>query len=433
MLGFLLGALIGACLLYLPPCLKKGVSLKFIDALFVSTSGICVTGLSTINIGQTFSFLGQLVLLLIIQLGGLGVVTFATIILIAFRKKITLEDRLVIQSAYNLDTLSGLVVITMRIVKTTLIIELLGAVCYSFVFIPEYGLTGIWYSVFHSVSAFCNAGIDLLGNNSFCQYYNNVIINMTTIFLIIAGGIGFPVYWEIVRIFGKKERDNRRMNFHVKLVLYVTAILIVAGTLITLVFEYNNPATLGALSLPEKLMASLFQSVTLRTAGFITIDQSGFLPSSCIVYLLFMFIGGSPVGTAGGVKTVTVALLIASVMANLKGKSEVCIMNRRITDSIIRRCVAIISFSLSVLICLVVALLLVSPYNVLDALYEMTSAIGTVGVTRGLTGELTTAGKLIVTLAMYLGRIGPISLALAFNSNKTTSSVSHAEGKIIIG
>lgn len=433
MLGFFIGALVGACLLCLPICLKEGVNIGFIDSLFVSTSAICVTGLSTVNIGNTFSILGQIVLMLLIQLGGLGVVTFTTLLLLALRKRITLEDRLLIQSAYNLDTLTGLVKITMRIVKVTIFIELFGAVCYSFVFIPDYGLRGIWYSVFHSVSAFCNAGIDLLGGNSFCAYRDNVIINLTTMFLVIAGGLGFPVYWEIVRCVKKKKMDYRRMRFHSKLVIYVTTFLLVSGAILTLVLEYNNPDTLGGLSFPKKVMASFFQSMTLRTAGFATIDQSGFTSRSCLVYIFYMFIGGSPAGTAGGVKTVTVTLLFASVLANIKGKKDVTVMKRKITDGIIRRCVAIITVSFMGVFCLTVALLCVQSGNLLDVLYEMTSAMATVGLSRGLTGELTNAGKIIVSIAMYLGRIGPITLALAFNSNKVVNSVSCAEGKVIIG
>ena len=395
-----------------------------------------MTGLSTVNIGETFSLFGQLILLLIIQLGGLGVVTFTTMLLVIFRQKITLKDRILIQNAYNLDTLTGLVKVTLRIVKVTFMIEGIGAICYCFVFVPQYGKLGLWYAIFHSVSAFCNAGIDLLGGNSFCVYRDNVILNFTTMFLIIAGGIGFPVYWEIARKAKNMYQgmdENHRMSFHARFVLAVTAILILLGMLVTLVLEFDNPNTIGNLSFPKKLMSSLFQSVTLRTAGFATIDQGGFRSASCLVYLVFMFIGGSPAGTAGGVKTVTVALLCASVISNIKGKNDVIVMHRKITDTVIRRCVAIIIFSFSVLVILTVMLLSVQEHSFLDVCYEMTSAIATVGLSRGMTGELHAMGKLIVSLAMYLGRIGPITLALAFNSNKATANVSYAEGKTIIG
>ena len=438
MRGFLIGALLGAVLLMLPISVRPGQSIGFLDSLFVSTSSICVTGLSTVNIGQTFSAFGQVVLLLLIQFGGLGIVTFTTMVLCLFRRRITLSDRMLIQSAYNLDTLSGLVRMTMRILKVTLLLEGIGAVCYSLVFIPEFGLKGIWYSVFHAVSAFCNAGIDLLGGNSFCTYADNVIINFTTIYLIIVSGLGFPVYWEILRVLRPRRGAaggaySRKMSVHTRIVIWATAFLVLAGAALTLLFEYDNPQTLGGMVWPEKAMAALFQSVTLRTAGFATIPQEAFRPASCLSYLIFMFIGGSPAGTAGGVKTVTLVLLLASMLANIRGKKDVAVMNRRIADETIRRCVAIVTFSFSVLVVLTVALLAVQRSDFLDTLYEMTSAIATVGLSRGLTGALSPAGKLIVALTMYLGRIGPITLALVFNSRTHSDAVSYADSKVIIG
>ncbi len=298
MLGFLIGALLGTLFLMLPFSTRQGQSIGFLDSLFVAMSGICVTGLSTVNIGQTFSAFGQVILLLLIQVGGLGIVTFTTIVLCLFRRRITLSDRMLIQSAYNLDTLSGLVKLTRRVLRVTLFLEGIGAIGYSLVFIPEFGLRGIWYSIFHAVSAFCNAGIDLLGGNSFCGYADNPLINFTTIFLIIVSGLGFPVYWEILRIARPRRTGKgkyvRKLNLQAKIVLLATLFLILAGALLTLLFEYDNPDTLGTMSLPEKLMASLFQSVTLRTAGFATISQEYFRPASCMVYLILMFIGGSP-------------------------------------------------------------------------------------------------------------------------------------------
>lgn len=438
MLGFLIGALLGTLCLLLPFSTKAGQHIDFLDALFVSMSGICVTGLSTVNIGQTFSAFGQVVLLLLIQFGGLGIVTFTTIVLCIFRRRITLSDRMLIQSAYNLDTLSGLVKLTMHILKATLFLEGLGAIGYSLVFIPEYGLKGVWYSIFHAVSAFCNAGIDLLGGNSFCQYRDNVIVNLTTVFLIIVSGLGFPVYWEILRTIRPRrsaavDSYTRKMNLHTKIVIPATLALILTGTVLTLLFEYDNPDTLGSMGWPNKLMASLFQSVTLRTAGFATIPQEAFRPASCLVYLILMFIGGSPAGTAGGVKTVTIVLLLASMFANIRGRKNVIVMRRKIADETIRRCVAIVVFSFSVLMLLTVALLAVQHSDFLDTFYEMTSAIATVGLSRGLTCALHPVGKLIVTLTMYLGRIGPITLALAFNSRRASGNISCAESKVIIG
>lgn len=438
MLGFLIGAALGTLCLMLPISHKEGSGLEFVDAVFVAVSAICVTGLSTVNIGQTFSAFGQVVLLVLIQFGGLGIVTFTTLMLLALRRRITLSERILMQNAYNLDTLSGLVRLTMKAFKVTLCLEAIGAAGYSIVFVPEYGLKGIWYGIFHAVSAFCNAGIDLLGGNSFCGYRDNVLINITTIFLIIVGGIGFPVYWEIIRVFHRYEKKDegeysRKLNVHTRLVLIMTLLLIAIGVAATLAFEYDNPDTLGNMTWGHKIMAALFQSVTLRTAGFATIDQSFFREATCLVYIILMFIGGSPAGTAGGVKTVTIALLFASLIANIKGRKDVTILRRKIADEYIRRAVAIVFFSFSTLMVLMVAVLFVQDSDFLDTLYEMTSAIATVGLSRGLTGELNTGGKLIVSLAMYLGRIGPITLALAFNSNKSAADVSYAESKVIIG
>jgi trk system potassium uptake protein TrkH len=432
MFGFLAGAAIGTALLLLPVSLKKGVSLNFFDALFVATSSICVTGLSTVNIGQTFSGFGQAMLLVLIQLGGLGVVTFTTMVLLAFRKRITLSERLLLQNAYNLDTLSGLVRLTSRIVRITLIIEGTGALCYSFVFVPHFGVRGLWYAVFHAVSAFCNAGIDLFGGNSLTAYRDNLPVNLITISLIIVSGLGFPVYWEIARFFRDKKK-KKRINTHARIVLVSTLVLVFGGALITLLFEFDNPDTLGNLGLFNKIQASLFQSVTLRTAGFATIDQSGFKSATCLVYLILMFIGGSPAGTAGGVKTVTIVLLFASMIANIRGRNDVTIFHRKVADEYIRRCVAIVTFSLSTLLLLNIALLFFEGGSFLDTLYEMISAIATVGLSRGLTGEIGVAGKVILCLAMYLGRIGPITLALGFNSKKSGSELSYAETRVIVG
>jgi len=438
MLGFLLGAAAGTLCLLLPFSIKHGQKIDFFDALFVAVSSICVTGLSPVNIGQTFSAFGQVVLLFLIQFGGLGIVTFTTLILCLFRRRITLSDRMLIQSAYNLDTLSGLVKLTMHILKVTLCLEGIGAIGYSLVFIPQYGVKGIWYSVFHAVSAFCNAGIDLLGGNSLCGYTDNVILNLTTIFLVIVSGLGYPVYWEIARVMRPRRPATdgsytRKLNLQTRIVLLTTLSLLLAGTVLTLLFEYDNPDTLGMLSWPKKLMAALFQSVTLRTAGFATISQEYFRPASCLVYLILMFIGGSPAGTAGGVKTVTIVLLFASLSSNIKGRKDVTVMHRKIADGTIRRCAAIVIFSLSTLFVLTTALLAVQQSDFLDTLYEMTSAIATVGLSRGLTGMLNPVGKLLVCLAMYLGRIGPITFALAFNSHKLTEDLSCAESKVIIG
>jgi len=438
MLGFLFCALLGAVLLRLPFALQKGVTLSFEDSLFVATSSVCVTGLSTVNIGATFSFLGQLILMILIQVGGLGVVTFTTALLLILHRRLSLENRMIIQNAYNLETLSQLGVLTKKILMATFLLEGIGMIGYAIVFVPEFGPIGIWYAIFHAVSAFCNAGIDLLGGNSLCVYRDNVMINATTMFLIVVSGLGFPVYWEIIRVFRTRKTSGKRsmiarLNIHTKVVLVMTILLIVGGTVCTLLFEYHNPETLGNLSLPAKLQASLFQSITLRTAGFATIDQSAFREVSCLVYLVLMFIGGSPAGTAGGVKTVTVAMLLIFLLDDITGRKEADVFKRKVEDKYLRRSVAIITFSLSLLLILTVCLMCSEGSSLVDTFYEMTSAIATVGLSRGLTGQLSAMGKGIVILTMYLGRIGPITMALAFNARKKYGKASYAESRIVVG
>lgn len=436
MLGFLIGIAAGTLLLSLPISTKSGVHIHILDSLFVAVSSICVTGLSTVNIGQTFSLFGQLVLLILIQIGGLGIVTFTTLVLMTLGRHLDLADRLLLQNAYNTDTLSGLLKLTRRIVKVTFIIEGIGALFYATVFIPKYGILGIWYSIFHAVSAFCNAGIDLLGGNSLCDYRDHILINFTTMLLIIVSGLGFPVYWEIGRAFNQLRIRNktiaRKLSLQAKIVLSATLFFILLGAFATMLFEWNNPQTLGTLPVGNKIMSSFFQSITLRTAGFATIDQGYFSPASCTLYLVFMLIGGSPAGTAGGIKTVTIVVIMASMISNIKGSKHVTIFRRQISDDYVRRCSAIATFSITVLFVLTTALLFVQECDFLDAFYEMTSAIATVGLSRGLTGQLSEIGKVILCLAMYLGRIGPITLALAFHYT-SNSDVECAENKIIVG
>ncbi len=330
--------------------------------------------------------------------------------------------------------------ITIRIVRGALAVEAGGALLYSLQFVPEFGLLrGVWYSVFHSVSAFCNAGLDLIGSDSLVCYRGNVLVNTVTMLLIILGGIGFPVWWNIldnVRELRRRHRRNEPGKFlpsaHTKLALAATAVLIFGGALLVFVMEYGNPATLGELPLGEKLMASLFQSVTLRTAGFQTIPQQSFRDGTCMVFLVLMIIGGSPSGTAGGIKTVTAALILASVAATVRGE-ETGLMKRRFSDRLVKKAVAVFGVSVAALFVLTTLLLAVQSSDFLDTLYEMTSAMATVGLSRNFTGSLSEPGRLIVILGMYLGRIGPITMALAINVKHSGRKLSYPEGRALVG
>lgn len=440
-LGFLSAIIIGTLLLMLPIASKSGEVTPIQDAAFSATTSVCVTGLTTVVTANHWSLFGHIVMLILIQLGGLGVVTFTTAIYLILGKRVKLSDRLVIQDAYNIDTLSGIVRLTKRIMKATFLVEGIGAILYSIQFVPEFGLIrGIWYSIFHSISAFCNAGIDLIGTESFIPYRDNVLINITTMGLIVLGGLGFPVWWDLLDLSKRALKKEfplvtffRRLSLHSKIVLGFTLILIILGSLCTMVLEYNNPATIGELSFGQKLLASSFQSVTLRTAGYITIAQQNFKDSTSIIYILWMFIGGSPSGTAGGVKTVTFAIILLSTISIIKGRKNIEVFHRRISDQYLRKGLSVIVISFTVLFVMTVTLATVQGSNLLDTLYETTSALATVGLTRNLTASLTTIGKVIIIITMYLGRIGPITMMLAFNARKYVGEKSLPEGKILVG
>lgn len=424
--GFFLAIIMGALLLMLPISSKNGEITPFIDALFTSTSAICVTGLTTVVTVTHFSYFGQFVILVLIQFGGLGVVTVTTSILLLMHKRITLKERILIQDAFNMNTLGGLVKLTIRILKGTMIVEGIGAVLYAFQFIPEYGvILGIWKAVFHSISAFCNAGIDLIGENSFAGYVNNPLINLTTMVLIVSGGIGFPVWWDVVKASSRIVKDKmdirtslKKMTLHSKVAIATTTVLIVGGALLILMMEFNNKNTIGNLSIASKVMASFFQSVTTRTAGFFTVSQAGLRESTAFLSIILMFIGGSPSGTAGGIKTVTFAVLLYTTFTVIKGKQETEMFHRKLDIAYGKKALAVGCFSLMILMVSTMFLSAVENKVFLDTLYETTSAIATVGLTRGITFDLTWIGKLILIITMYLGRIGPITIALIMNPQK---------------
>lgn len=438
MLSFLLTILIGSFFLSLPISSASGERLPYIDVLFTATTSVCVTGLVTLPTVTTWSLFGQIVILILIQIGGLGVITIMTGLMVALHKRIGLGDRVLIQDAFNLNTMSGLVRFIKKVIIGTLAVEGIGAILYMFVFIPEFGFKGVWISIFNSVSAFCNAGIDIISENSLCDYVFNPIINLVTCLLIILGGLGYSVWWDIIRVL-KHFRQQRlkclqSLTLHSKITLSMTAFLILAGTLAFLIFEYNNPLTMKEYSLLNKIQASLFQSVTTRTAGFAAIPQQNLSNASSIFALLLMFIGGSPAGTAGGIKTVTMAVLIASAFSTIGNKNEVTLFNRNIPKQAINKAVSIVCMSSIIMFLSTLLLSAVSKANALDIVYETVSATATVGLTRNLTSTLNIWGKMIIIITMYLGRVGPISLAVAFNTRKEKQNIiKNPTEEIIVG
>lgn len=420
--GFAAAILLGGILLSLPVCNADGRWLNFLDALFTSCSAVCVTGLVTIVPASQFSLLGKMILLVLIQFGGFGIIACTMGIFVILRKQITIRSRVMLQEGYNMNTLSGLVALLLYVMKGTFIVEGIGAILYSLQFVPQYGFfRGIWYSVFHAVSAFCNAGIDILGDSSLQVYQTNPLVNAVTVLLIIVSGLGFIVWRDLaltVRRIVKREcsvcRALECMRLQTKLALMMTLFLIVGGTVGIFCLEYSNPETLGKLTLGQKWMASLFQSVTTRTAGFFTIPQNLFREESKILSCVLMFIGGSPGGTAGGVKTTTIAILLLTCWSVLKGNLDTECFRRRIYPSVIRTGFAVFTVAFLAVIVGTITLTSIEQVPLVDALYEVTSAVGTVGLTTGLTPGLAFASKLLIIFLMYIGRIGPVTLALLF-------------------
>jgi trk system potassium uptake protein TrkH len=428
MFSFLFTILVGSVLLSLPIAHANRQAVPYVDALFTATTATCVTGLVTVPTYATWSLFGQIVILVLIQVGGLGIITVTAGLIYLLRRRASLSDRLLIQDAFNLNTLDGQNAFVRNVLLGTLIVEGLGVLLYMTVFVPEMGARGVWVSVFNSVSAFCNAGIDIIGDSSLMDYATNPAVNAITAFLIIFGGIGYVVWWEVLDALRRSIKQGsikefRRMSLHTKIALTSTAILLTGGFLTVLLFEFDNPLTIGELGLFDKLQVSFFQSVTLRTAGFATMDQAGLTPGTTIISLILMFIGGSPVGTAGGVKTVTVAVLMASAYNTVRNRDEVSLFHRRIEKDALRKAIAVVCMSFA--ITAVSALLLAATQDAsLDAiLFEAVSGTATVGLSRNLTPSLNTAGKCIMICTMYLGRIGPISLAFAFTQKRANLNI----------
>lgn len=427
MLSFLVVILVGSLLLSLPVSSADGNGVPYLDALFTATTATCVTGLVTLPTVTTWSIFGQAVILVLIQVGGLGVVTIMSALMILLHKRMGIGDRLLIQDAFNLNSLSGIVRFVKRVLLGTFLVEGAGALLYMVVFVPEFGLKGIWISVFTSISAFCNAGIDIIAPDSLCGYATNPLINTVTSLLIILGGIGYIVWWDVMGLgkgtAGRKRRGFRNLSLHSKIAITTTLILIFGGGILIFLFEYHNPLTIGNLSLFDKIQVSLFQSVTTRTAGFATVPQQDLTNGSSILCLLLMFIGGSPVGTAGGVKTVTIAVLAVSAIATIQNKQDVSMFNRNISRQAVNKAVAVTMMSFAIMFASTVLLSAASDADMLDILFETVSATATVGLTRDLTPYLNATGKMIIIGTMYLGRVGPISLALALNSGKKHQNI----------
>ncbi|MBQ7541269.1 MAG: potassium transporter TrkH [Clostridia bacterium] len=440
-LSFLAAILVGTALLWLPISTAPGQHTGPLTALFTATTSVCVTGLVVVDTYIHWSLFGKVVILLLIQLGGLGVITVFSTLLLLLGRKFTLSDRTLLSETFNLNTRSGLIRFLRRVVTGTFLIEGIGAALYSIRFIPRYGAArGIWYAVFHAVSAFCNAGLDILGPDSLCGYSSDAFFLLVTMALIVSGGLGYVVWFDLTdslrALLHPKDRRRGRLRLteHTKLVLRLTAVMIFCGAFLFFLTERRNPATIGAMPTGEAILNCLFQSVTLRTAGFSTFPQQSLGEISCLIGDVWMFIGGSPIGTAGGVKTVTVFIVFWNAVYYIGHRRSTAIFRRKISEEMVRKAAAIVVISALSTILMSVLLCVVSGAPLQDALYEMFSALATVGLSRALTPTLSGASRLLVVTGMYLGRIGPISMAIFFaNVRSKGRGMEYAEGRFYVG
>lgn len=433
-MGYLMVILAGTLLLLLPVSTSAGEKTGVLTALFTAASATCVTGLVVVDTGTHWTAVGHLVIITMIQIGGLGFMTMGILLAMALKKRISLRARGLLQESMNYMQMGGII----RLVKTaflgTLLFEGAGAVLLAARFIPVFGIgRGILYGLFHSISAFCNAGFDLMGGysgeySSFVEFYGDILINLVLMALVILGGIGFFV-WSDVR---QNKFHFKKYMLHTKITLVVTAVLLAGGTVLYYLFENEN--LLAGMSVKDKLLASAFSSVTARTAGFNTIDTGGLTNASKLLTMVLMFIGGSPGSTAGGIKTVTMLVLVIYVWSNLRKSKGVNIFHRRLDDDVIRKASNVVVISLLLAVASIIFICFKQPsLPVEDVMFEVFSAIGTVGMSTGLTRDLSTSSRIVVILLMYCGRIGSMSFALSFTERKKVPPVQMPVEKIMIG
>jgi trk system potassium uptake protein TrkH len=428
--GFALIILLGAYLLSMPFASASGERLPFLDALFTATSATCVTGLVVVDTGTYFSVPGQIVLMCLFQLGGLGFMTMATLIALVLRKRISLRERLLLQEAMNQTSMEGIVRLIRRVIIYSITIELIGASLFSFRFAFDMPLgKALFFGAFHAVSLFNNAGFDIFGEyRSLTLYVSDPIVNLTAMLLIITGGLGFVVMADLMEF-----RKNRKLSLHSKVVLTMTGTLIAVGTMVIFIFEFSNTKTLGSLDWGGKILSSFFQSVTPRTAGANTLDYTALRQATVFFTIILMFIGASPGSTGGGIKTTTFTTLIGAVIAMIRGRDDIVLFRYRLGKDRIFKALTITLLSLALVIVVTMVLSTTEDQAFIKLLFEATSAFGTVGLSIGVTPELTDVGKIIIALTMFAGRLGPLTLAYALGPRTEKELYRHPEGKITIG
>ena len=430
--GFLGVILIGSLLLMLPFSTRSGQTTSYVDALFTATSATCVTGLTPFDTYTHWTLFGQLVILFMIQLGGIGFMTVITMATLFMRHKIGLQNRMLVMESAGTITLSGIGQLVRRIIAGTAIIETTGAAILATQFVPEFGwLRGLYYSFFHAISAFCNAGFDLMGciepGSSMISFNGNAVVMVTLVFLILIGGIGFFV-WDDILVCKAKFKNYK---IHTKLVLVLTAILIVIPFVMFFIFEYDH--AFKGMDFFDRILNSLFQTVTPRTAGFSGIDMTTLSEPGGMLTIVLMFIGGNPGSTAGGVKTTTIAVILLSTVAYLQEDNNVTVFKKRIEDKMVRRACAIAFIYFMMIFAASLVISWIEPLNLREVLFEVVSAVATVGLSMNVTATLSATSKVIVIVLMYAGRIGALTFIMLLSKRNKTAILKRPTGKIMIG
>lgn len=440
--SFLVLIIVGALLLSLPAATYQDRRPGLLNTLFTSTSAVCVNGLAVTDTGKTFTLFGQVVILLLMQAGGLGVMTVMSLVLVLLGKRITLSERMVIKEALNQDHLSGLVKMILKVVEYTFIIELAGTAALALRFVPMFGAKGIFYSVFHAVSAFCNAGIDVLGPesgaySSLSMFASDPVVILTLSALTMLGGLGFVV---IANVFGRERRRKRqRLSRYAVLVLAANAALLALGLITVFAFELGNPGTLGGMDTGGKLLSGFFEAVTPRSAGFSTFDQGALRPATRLIVMLLMFVGASPAGTGSGVKTTTVAVIAVFALSGIKKGREAHMLGRRLAYDTVHRAIAILMFALLLVGISTLALLGIegnrpeAAFTTERLVFEGVAAFGT-GLSTGLTPHLSIASRALLIFTMFAGRVGLMTLVFALSSSrKVSAQISYPEERFMVG
>lgn len=431
-LGYAVIILSGALLLMTPAAARDGSVTRFPDALFTATSATCVTGLVVFDTFTHWTTFGQCVIMVLIQVGGLGFMTTMTLVAVFLRRKVGLQDRMMLMQTAGMLNLSGAVRLLRQIALCTFICEGLGALLLSIRFIPRFGVgQGIYFAVFHAVSAFCNAGFDLMGvlkpGSSLTLFAGDAIVNFTIMGLIVAGGLGFLVWSDL---WGTRF-NPRHFQLHTKLVLVTTGVLIFGGALLFWVFEDRN--TLAGMPVGEKILASLFQSVTPRTAGFNTIDMGSMTESGNVLTMLLMFIGGSPGSTAGGIKTTTLAVFVLGTWSSMRASHDTEVFHYRVDEVMVHQTASIISIYFTTVLVSTMLLCTIEPYSAVKIAFEVISAIGTVGLTTGITSSLTVFSRMVLCLLMFMGRLGGLTFMLVLAQKRVQAPLTRPAGRILIG